>query len=121
MQAAGRPLTARPVSPVHGLARARDAGLRLVCLARRPTAACPGRPAGSLRSPAFAQERPEPAERPRIYHVFFGEPAALRRTHTEADVGQVQRRMRVAVDRELHTMPTGPEDVLVPQIEPVGE
>ena len=61
----------------------------------------------SGRAP-FAQEPTELRQGPGVDDVVLGEPAALRRRHAEPHQGQVDRRMRVRVHRELRSVPSRP-------------
>lgn len=73
------------------------------------------------RSAALAQEVAQPVQRPGVDDVVAGEPAALRGADPVPHVLQVPGGVGVAVDRELHPEPLGPQDVVVLQVDPVAK
>src|SRR5207249_1089351 len=76
-------------------------------------------PAPPASGPPLAQERAQPLEGPGVDDVLAPQPPALGHADPVAYERQVDRRMRVRVDGELHTMTAGPQDVLVVEIQAV--
>src|SRR2546421_6610656 len=67
------------------------------------------------------EELAQAAQGPRVDHVFLAQPPPLRRPDTESHEPEVDGGVRVRVHGELRALAAGPQDVLVVQVETVGE
>src|SRR5262249_6002278 len=87
---------------------------------RRPvTGGCATRCGADSALALGRHERPHLRQRPGGDDVVLGQPGPLSQANPEPQVSEVDGRVRVGVDGELHAVPLGPQDQLVGQVEPV--